>query len=340
MKGPASGRKLSGIYTRGNTFWFTYRLGGKKHYHSLETDDYGEAVRKALAIRQAPVLEPAAVFAREIEAFVAAKLRANEYSPRSAGTKIHALKELMAGCGHANPASVTTADVTKFYRRLQSRVEESTAQGYVATTRSFFNWLVAERKVRQNPVETLKLDRLDLKGRDRFCAKELRDQLLNSCGREDLRLVLFLGFHAGLRKTEIIKARPGWFDLERGLLTVRETSTFRPKDRQSRTIPLTKAFREFLVGYGLPEPFVLRPEVAHGAGIYRWDFRAPFRAHMKANGCPWVTPHVMRHTFASLLASAGVSIYKVATWLGDDVRVVQRHYAKLTPDDGDIEKAF
>ena len=48
----------------------------------------------------------------------------------------------------------------------------------------------------------------------------------------------------------------------------------------------------------------------------------------------------MRHTFASLLASARVSIYKVATWLGDDVRVVQKHYAELVPDDGDSQKAF
>ncbi len=35
-----------------------------------------------------------------------------------------------------------------------------------------------------------------------------------------------------------------------------------------------------------------------------------------------------------------VSIYKIALWLGDDVRVVQRHYAKLLPKDEDIERAF
>jgi hypothetical protein len=35
-----------------------------------------------------------------------------------------------------------------------------------------------------------------------------------------------------------------------------------------------------------------------------------------------------------------VSIYKIALWHGDDVRVVQRHYAKLLPKDEDIERAF
>ena len=61
---------------------------------------------------------------------------------------------------------------------------------------------------------------------------------------------------------------------------------------------------------------------------------------MAKHKCAWVTPHVARHTFASLLASAGVSIYKIAQWLGDDVRVVQQHYAKLLPKDADIEAAF
>jgi hypothetical protein len=41
-----------------------------------------------------------------------------------------------------------------------------------------------------------------------------------------------------------------------------------------------------------------------------------------------------------LLAIAGVSIFKIAQWLGDDVRVVERHYAHLLPQDSDIERAF
>jgi site-specific recombinase XerD len=48
----------------------------------------------------------------------------------------------------------------------------------------------------------------------------------------------------------------------------------------------------------------------------------------------------MRHTFASLLVSAGESIYKVAVWLGDEVSTVQKHYGHLTPDNHGIEKAF
>jgi integrase len=154
-----------------------------------------------------------------------------------------------------------------------------------------------------------------------------------------LLFVLFCGFHAGLRKNEIIEARPFWFDLGNGLLHLRKTSTINFKDREERTIPLTKAFSSFLVGYGLKEPYMLRPEVVHGVNRYRYDFTRPFAIHAKACELDWVTPHTMRHTFASLLASAGVSLYKISVWLGDAPRVVDGRYARLKPRDEDIEKS-
>ncbi len=40
--------------------------------------------------------------------------------------------------------------------------------------------------------------------------------------------------------------------------------------------------------------------------------------------------HGMRHSFASICASKGIDIYHIATWLGDDVRVVQRHLCQTT----------
>jgi len=46
----------------------------------------------------------------------------------------------------------------------------------------------------------------------------------------------------------------------------------------------------------------------------------------------------MRRTFASLRVSAGVSIYKVAAWLGDRLATTEKHYAYLVPADEEIEK--
>jgi integrase len=66
---------------------------------------------------------------------------------------------------------------------------------------------------------------------------------------------------------------------------------------------------------------------------------------MKEQECEWVTPHIMRHTFATLLASmdpllGGPSDFEIATWMGIDLRTYQRTYAKLRPRRGALDKAF
>ena len=332
--------KIKGIYQRGNIFWYGRMVGSKRIQVSLQTSDYAEAVARALDIRADPFLITADPLRAEIEAFIDYKVRQNEYSVASVESKRYALKEFASFVKKADPATVTPADVDRFYQKLRARVAESTAQGYITTLRSFFNRLLETRKVRTNVVKAVKLARVDTKGRTDYCTPALRDKLIAKCNRDDLKFVLFCGFHAGLRKKEIIQARPDWFDLESGLIHVRKTETFRPKDRDERTIPMTKTFKTFLKEYGKRSPFMLHPEVPHGKSLYRWDFRRRWAEYMAEHKCPGLTPHIARHTFASLLASAGVSIYKIAQWLGDDVRVVQQHYAKLLPKDADIEAAF
>jgi integrase len=339
-KRKSQGKKFRGIYLRGNIYWYQRMVNGQRTQESLGTTDYGEAAVKALEIRAEPFLATTAPLQSEIDAFIKYKLQQNEYSAASAESKRYALNEFVSFVKKADPAAITRSDVERFYEQLRARVAESTAQGYITTLRSFFNRLLEARKVRANVVKGLKLARLDTNGRKPFCTPAQRDKLIAECKRDDLKFTLFCGFHAGMRKQEIIEARPDWFDLKAGSIHVRKTDTFRPKDREDRSIPMTKAFKAFLKTYRLRPPFVLHPDVPHGKSRYRWDFRRPWTEYVTKQNCSWVTPHIARHTFASLAASAGTSIYKIAQWLGDDVRVVQKHYAKLLPNDKDIEAAF
>ena len=175
--------------------------------------------------------------------------------------------------------------------------------------------------------------------RQKFCTFEQSDRLLHNAP-DDLAFILHCGFFAGLRKNEIIQARPDWFDLKAGVLHVLKTETFCPKSKKERTIPLCKEFREFLAHYGLRSPFMLRPEVKQSElGRYRSVFTSQFARYVSSvdASLSWVTPHVMRHTFGSLLAIRNCSIYKIAKWLGDELGTTQKHYAHLLPVDDDIE---
>jgi len=51
----------------------------------------------------------------------------------------------------------------------------------------------------------------------------------------------------------------------------------------------------------------------------------------------WVTPHVLRHTFASQLALKGVSLYKIQQWLGHSDPKTTMIYAHLQAHDEEID---
>jgi len=175
--------------------------------------------------------------------------------------------------------------------------------------------------------------------RRRFLSRDETAALFAAARDEEMRFVLYCALHAGLRKGEIIASRPAWFDLAAGLLHVQNEADWLVKDRTDRTIPLTAEFRRFLDGYGLRSPFMLAPESAKGKHRYRYDFNRKFQA-MKADTGIDCTFHDLRRTFASLLVSKGISVYKVAKWLGDGVAVVEKHYGHLSAQDTDIDAAW
>ncbi|HDD24105.1 MAG TPA: hypothetical protein ENF52_01555 [Chloroflexi bacterium] len=71
-------------------------------------------------------------------------------------------------------------------------------------------------------------------------------------------------------------------------------------------------------------------------GFYRYDFKKGFAAVCKEAGLDWVTPHTLRHTFASQLAIAGVSLYKISKWLGHSNFSTTQIYAHLQASDEEI----
>lgn len=334
-------RHARGVYRRGKTYWLNFQRGGVRHFISLETEDFATALQRAQRLRDGPELAPKSALDADFNAFFAAKKALNRCSRATERVHGAALRELAEHLPGLTVRDIRPSNIAAHYARLQQRVAETTAQIHMRALRSFFSWCVETHRCAENPVKVIRLARVDRPARLRFCTKKERDKLIKKAPTDDLRFILYCGFHAGLRKNEIIEARVGWFDLsDEGAMHVENTDTFRVKDRDARFIPITATFRKFLRKYlrGRKDGFALKPDVKQGRAIYRYDFHKPFTLYMAAQGMSWVTSHVMRHTFASLLVQSGVSLFKVARWLGDGIEVVDRHYAHLAPQDADIER--
>ena len=120
--------------------------------------------------------------------------------------------------------------------------------------------------------------------------------LISECADRELKFILYCGFHAGLRKGEIVQARPEWFDLKLNIIHITESETWKPKDKDKRTIPLTTAFKKFLeeemaIDGELPSPFLIYPNKVQGKARYRYDFRKPFEEYVAGERLWWLKPH-------------------------------------------------
>lgn len=340
MKSPD---EMKGILRRGEIYWFqpAMKNGIRPPMMSLQTTDLQTAIKAAALVRHSPLLVTADPLTAEIERFLVTPYEGKKFYSRSSqqalGYMLRAfVRQLKKG---TRLPDISQETVQAYYDKSLAEKDPHTAHKRLMSLRAFFNRAVESKKIRVNPAIGVVTADLPPAPRVLFCTAEQRDKLIEACTREDLKLVLMLGFHAGMRKQEIIQAVASWFNMQQGFIDMRPTPTMPFNDhKRPRTIPMRQVLLDFLTEYGLRTPFMLRPDVKQGKDIYRYDFDSALGALTKCCGLEWVTAHVMRHTFASLLVIEGRSIFKVAKWLGDSLATTEKHYAHLAPIDSDIEE--
>jgi integrase len=264
--------------------------------------------------------------------------RKNTLSPRFYSSTESILRQLECKMQAQHPRAVTTETLQNWIDEKLVSVKPSSVASYAQWVGLFFDWCLSRQLIEKNPVTELSLPRTRKPFRRNFLLPGQVDRLISECTDEELRYCLYCGFHAGLRLNEVVMSRPEWFDMDSGLLHITQGPQFETKDRDDRTIPLTESFWQFLKTYGRREPYMIAPGKSEGK-IYRVYFRKKFISYVASKGVA-LTFHDCRRTFASLLVSRGVSVYKVAKWLGDGVQVVERHYGHLLPNDIEINKPF
>jgi integrase len=330
-------KKIRGIYLRGNVYWFTHGSGKRRMQVSLETGDYTEAVGKAQELIDNPLLNTTTGFKVDLDAFADFQTASNIWTKKSRKSKYSVLMMFGEDLGFPSLPKITTAEIQNWYDKQIKRIKVVSVNPYITVIKAFFNWALTERKIVRNPADGVKLTKVEEASRERFCTFKQRDEIIRKAPTDELRFILYAGFFSGYRKNEIVEARPDWFDMDLKHIHVKRTETFLAKDKEERTIPMAEEFYTFLKRYGKKGTFMIAPDVVHGKGDYRYDFRKPFTEYMASIGYEWVTPHIMRHSFASLLAIKGCSLFKIAQWLGDTLATTEKHYAHLLPTDPDIE---
>ncbi|MEM6884037.1 MAG: tyrosine-type recombinase/integrase [Verrucomicrobiota bacterium] len=333
---------VPGLRKRGDWYHFDRMVSGVRIRKPLGTKNLDEAIAKCLELNSAPSVIMPDVWGKEVEEYISDNVSSEHLSHMFAPTRKYQLIKFGEMMNIRSPADVTEKTVANYYERLKAAgIKSNTSKGYIYGLRSFYRWLMYKGHANKNPALALKLDRTQLYYNHPVPTVKQRNYLLDNAPQNEMGFILYMGFEAGLRKSEIIECNPSWLDMDGRVVNIRQTENYKVKDRDNRIIPMTKKLHSFLSSYPLTEPYILRPDLEKGSKRYRYEPKHGWELFIKKQKKEYqfIKMQTLRHTFASHLVQAGVSIYKVAKWLGDGVEVVENHYGHLTRNyDPDIER--
>ncbi|MCG3204915.1 MAG: Tyrosine recombinase XerC [Elusimicrobia bacterium] len=160
-----------------------------------------------------------------------------------------------------------------------------------------------------------------------FFSEEALQQLL-SVADPYWRVIIHIGFYAGLRLGEIVNLKWADIDFKQRFLKVSPNDEWHPKDREARQVPMHRELEECLRGW--------QKASAGQENVVPWNMKycilsMNFTRLRKRSGLDKGTLHSLRHSFASHLAIKGIDLNRIRVMMGHSSIVTTQIYAHLLP---------
>jgi integrase/recombinase XerD len=223
--------------------------------------------------------------------------------------------------------SVSQASILDYIMFLKTKTyAEATVARKVAAVKSFFGYLQAEGKLGANPAESLVSPKVGRSLPKPLTVQEI-DELLEQPSRRNTpeakrdRAMLELMYATGLRVTELVSLNVGDAYLDVPKPYVRLVG----KGNRERQIPLLEQPAQEVseyIKFARPRLVGERRETAlfvnrRGERLTRQGFWLILKAYAHDAGIEGrVTPHTLRHSFATHMLRGGMDIHKVQELLG------------------------
>lgn len=240
-------------------------------------------------------------------------------------------KQLISFCGDIPLNSIDVKNIDHFVTSTFSRTKTG-AHLYYRTLKAAFNKAITWNYISVNPFSKVKFPRIS-KSYPIFITEDELFIILSNTSQKYLKDIFTVAFYSGLRISEILNMKWNWINFFQNLITVKCSNEFITKSKKERIIPMTERIRSILLsrfnsetqkpndtvfsnqnGYPLLQNFVSK------------QFKKSVR---KSNLNDKIHFHTLRHSFASLLAQKGVSLYVIKELLGHEDIVTTQLYSHL-----------
>jgi integrase/recombinase XerD len=255
--------------------------------------------------------------------WLAAERRLSPHTLAAYGRDCAALVQFLERQGVTDPAAVLAGHIGNFLAAEQRRGLSARSRARaLAAVRGLFAFLVREGMLANDPSRELRRPRLGRRLPESL-GREAVGKLLTPAGADvlvqrDVAMIELI-YAAGLRVSEVISLAVSQVKLEAGYLTVVG------KGRKERAVPIGRLARERLLDY-LKEvrPAILGRRLSRflfvtrtGQPMTRQGFwRRLRRRALQAEVREHLSPHTLRHAFATHLVEGGADLRAVQLMLG------------------------
>ena len=337
-------RKGDGIYLRGSTWWLDAYINGQRYQRPIGKNIKRAAALELATIKRTAILRSEAGIGRKKKNISFEKAaeeflkwaEANKRPKTTTGYKSMVNGALKDFFGGKMLSEIHPFLIEKYKQKRLSEGAKVGVNRELSRLRTLFNLCIKWKKFEgANPASRYQRAP-ESRGRIRFLMDAEEKSLLDVAD-EPLRSVIILGIHTGLRAhSEALSLTWPNVDFIQKSVTVEDHFA---KNGETRTVPLNSIALETLKALKARVP---GPEVfmtckgSNRKGDKHWEpyksFRTAFETacrHAKLSG---VTPHVLRHTFASRLVMRGADLRTVQELGGWKSLAMVQRYAHLSQE--------
>jgi integrase len=317
-------RKLDGRERR-------YTIGSFPDWSTTAAREEAKRLKRAIDGGADPVGEQEDTRAAPTVAHLAARFE-RDYLPRKRPSTQRVYRQqiqtdILPALGRMKVAAVSHADVDGFHHRLSARAPTH-ANRTLAVVSRMFNLAIRWGWRTDNPCKGVERNQESkrtryLTGPEIARLSQALDELRDQNAANAVRLLLL----TGARQGELLSARWADIDLEAAVWVKPGATT---KQRTEHRVPLSAAAVQLLTEMrAQADDEWIFP--ARGGG-HRPHVNAAWIAARKAAKLEGVHLHDLRHAYASILASAGLSLPVIGALLGHSTPTTTHRYAHLFDD--------
>lgn len=220
--------------------------------------------------------------------------------------------------------NVTTEQILKYLSKLKSELSARSVNRHISALKGFYNYLVDEKYIKSSPLENISVLKTE-KSLPKYLTINEVDQLLNfplnTAFDYRNKAMLEVMYATGLRVSELVNLEYSNVDLYNSVIRVKG------KGKKERLVPIGETASYYLKKYveEYRNQLIIKENYNelflnnHGKPISRNGFNFILEnIRIKTKIEKELTPHVLRHSFATHLLEGGADVRSIQEMLGHE----------------------